>query len=216
MRKRVVGAALFACMVYSSQASAAPVIGQISFGGYADPVGSTAMGSATGISFADATGSSVAGTSGLLSTYGGGTGSFAALGFCGSTTTGCGTIKDIANFATQGPLTDFLSFLTGGPAVSFDLTSISDLSHITNDAGGSVTFKALGVLNFTGYDSTPGAILLTAQGNNITSFSATALAAEVSAVPELSTWAMMLLGLGLVGGAMRSAKRKQKLSVSYA
>ncbi|WP_082992669.1 PEPxxWA-CTERM sorting domain-containing protein [Erythrobacter sp. QSSC1-22B] len=36
------------------------------------------------------------------------------------------------------------------------------------------------------------------------------------AVPEPSTWAMMLLGFGFVGGGMRSAKRRQKVTVSYA
>lgn len=36
------------------------------------------------------------------------------------------------------------------------------------------------------------------------------------AVPEPATWAMMLMGFGFVGGAMRSAKRRQKLTVSYA
>jgi PEP-CTERM motif len=35
------------------------------------------------------------------------------------------------------------------------------------------------------------------------------------AVPEPSTWAMMLLGFGFVGGAMRSAKRRQKVTVSF-
>lgn len=34
-------------------------------------------------------------------------------------------------------------------------------------------------------------------------------------VPEPSTWAMMLLGFGFVGGAMRAAKRKQELTTSY-
>jgi hypothetical protein len=39
---------------------------------------------------------------------------------------------------------------------------------------------------------------------------------EVGApVPEPSTWAMMLLGFGFVGGAMRS-RRRQKVTVSYA
>jgi hypothetical protein len=37
-----------------------------------------------------------------------------------------------------------------------------------------------------------------------------------SAVPEPATWAMMIGGFGMVGGAMRSARRKQKVSVSYA
>jgi hypothetical protein len=40
--------------------------------------------------------------------------------------------------------------------------------------------------------------------------------AAASGVPEPATWAMMLIGFGLAGGAMRSAKRRQKLSVSYA
>jgi hypothetical protein len=35
-------------------------------------------------------------------------------------------------------------------------------------------------------------------------------------VPEPSTWAMMLVGFGVIGGAMRSAKRRQKVTVSYA
>jgi hypothetical protein len=36
------------------------------------------------------------------------------------------------------------------------------------------------------------------------------------ALPEPATWAMMLLGFGLVGGALRSAKRRQKLKASLA
>jgi hypothetical protein len=37
-----------------------------------------------------------------------------------------------------------------------------------------------------------------------------------SAVPEPTTWAMMLIGFGAIGYSMRSACRKQKASVSYA
>ena len=37
-----------------------------------------------------------------------------------------------------------------------------------------------------------------------------------AAVPEPATWAMMLLGFGLAGAAMRTAKRCQKVVVSYA
>ena len=36
-----------------------------------------------------------------------------------------------------------------------------------------------------------------------------------AAVPEPATWAMMLLGFGFIGGAMRS-RRRQKVTVSYA
>jgi len=34
-------------------------------------------------------------------------------------------------------------------------------------------------------------------------------------VPEPATWAMMILGLGLVGGALR-ARRRQEAAVTYA
>lgn len=40
--------------------------------------------------------------------------------------------------------------------------------------------------------------------------------ATIAAVPEPSVWAMMLFGFGAVGGAMRSAKRKRKLTLSCA
>lgn len=47
------------------------------------------------------------------------------------------------------------------------------------------------------------------------SFQATFDVASQGAVPEPATWAMMLLGFGFVGGAMRS-RRRPKLTVSYA
>lgn len=37
-----------------------------------------------------------------------------------------------------------------------------------------------------------------------------------TAVPEPATWAMMLLGFGFVGGAMRSARRRRQIAVSRA
>ncbi len=42
------------------------------------------------------------------------------------------------------------------------------------------------------------------------------LAVSSPAVPEPATWAMMLVGFGFVGGAMRSAKRRQKAAISNA
>jgi hypothetical protein len=42
------------------------------------------------------------------------------------------------------------------------------------------------------------------------------VSAARGAVPEPSTWAMMLLGFGLVGGSVRSARRQQKLNLSHA
>jgi hypothetical protein len=39
---------------------------------------------------------------------------------------------------------------------------------------------------------------------------------NTAAVPEPATWAMMLLGFGFVGGVMRNAKRRQRVTVCYA
>lgn len=40
--------------------------------------------------------------------------------------------------------------------------------------------------------------------------------AVASAVPEPAAWAMMLLGFGFIGGAMRATWRRQKVSPPYA
>ena len=43
-----------------------------------------------------------------------------------------------------------------------------------------------------------------------------AISAVNAAVPEPSTWALMLLGFGAVGGAMRAARRATPAKVTYA
>jgi hypothetical protein len=46
----------------------------------------------------------------------------------------------------------------------------------------------------------------------VTTFETSAIAA----VPEPGTWAMMILGFGVIGGAMRSARRKPSVRVRFA
>lgn len=41
------------------------------------------------------------------------------------------------------------------------------------------------------------------------------ISSQMGAVPEPSTWAMMLFGFAFIGGAMRTAKQRQKVAVSY-
>ena len=183
----------------STAAFAVPVSGQISVGGYAQANGSVGMGGATGISFANASGSSVSGTSGMLTSFGAGSGAFAALGACSSSTTGCGTIKNIASFTSMPATTSFLTLGAGtGQTVTFNLNSVTSVTRTQDNLGGSLTFTAAGTINYTGYDATAGQFILTAQGNNIVSFSATTLAAN-TAVPEPMSLALLGGSLAVVG-----------------
>ena len=165
------------------------------------------MGSATGISFANAAGTSVSGSSGLLTSYNLGTGSFAALGNCSSGTTGCGTIKNISSFTSAAPISQFLTFsTTNGATVSFDLTSIGAVNHNMDPTGGSIAFTASGLINFTGYESTAGVFSLVSVGNQITSFSATTLASNTP-IPEPMSLALLgggLAAIGLIRGKRQS------------
>lgn len=202
VRNTVIAAAA-ALGLSTAGAYAVPISGQISLGGYAQANGSVGMGGATGISFANASGSSVSGTSGVLTSFGAGSGSFAALGACSSTTTGCGSIKNITSFAaipTSGNTPTISSFLTlsngTGPVVTFDLNSLTSVTRNQDNLGGSLTFTAAGTINYSGFDATAGQFILTAQGNNIVSFSATTLS---TAVPEPMSLALLGGSLAAVG-----------------
>ncbi len=94
----------------------------------------------------------------------------------------------------------------GGNGVSF-ADANSDGTFTLNFSPGTTSF----VLDqfYVRYQS-----LVTSEPNN---GSATGLGTvAVVAVPEPATWALMMLGIGFVGGAMRLAKRRQKQTVSYA
>ena len=196
MKLRFTLMAAVACVAISGAANAVPITGQISLNGFAQAVGSTGMGAATGISFANAGGTSVTGTSGLLSNYGAGSGSFASLGSCASVTTGCGTIQNIASFTATGGISQFLTLATtNGSTISFDLTSITDVVRPGSD---QIGFLANGFINYSGFDRTAGTFSLTAQGDNITSFSATTLAANVAEPTSMAVLGGSLAAIGLI------------------
>ncbi|MFC3593376.1 PEPxxWA-CTERM sorting domain-containing protein [Novosphingobium piscinae] len=77
------------------------------------------------------------------------------------------------------------------------LSGIGGLSLISDNLGLETTFSstAIGLL----VSGNPG-------GPGVARFAV----ASADAVPEPTTWLMMLLGFGLIGGAMRVAKRSQK------
>jgi len=52
--------------------------------------------------------------------------------------------------------------------------------------------------------------------SGVTSVAPGTLQPTPGAVPEPATWAMMIGGFGMVGGAMRSARRRTKTTVSFA
>lgn len=81
---------------------------------------------------------------------------------------------------------------------------------------GNVQFVSSGPL-FTGPTGSPTFLEGTFQLFNVAGGRAELRVTSIrAAVPEPATWAMMIGGFGMVGGAMRSARRKQTVSVRYA
>lgn len=197
-------AAAAALLCAAVPAQAAQILGQISFIGFVRPIGSTTMDSATGLDFYNVLSPGTGSDGGIPGTI------FAALGttgiFAGLTCAGpCGSIQDLPNFSV-GPVASFFDI---GSTIFFDLTSINSVTYSGDPAGGSLKVIASGTFRIAGYDNTPALLTLTTQGNGATSFSATAL----SAVPEPASWALMIAGFGLMGGALRA---RRSVRVRYA
>ncbi len=203
----LVVATLGLSVLQARAATAALVTGHLSFNGYAEPVGSVGMGAATGIDFGNGSGTSVSGSSGEIAAYSSGTGSFAALG--SDFSNDAGSITDIASFASTGPISSFLSLDTGGPAVTFDLTSITNVAHTSSTD--SLNITATGIINYSGYDQTYGTLTLNAQGDDITTYSGTLFATGVG-VPEPGTFAVA--GLALAALALRHRKERTTATIA--
>ena len=110
----------------------------------------------------------------------------------------------------------------GGNNVTFTNPSGAVLSnYIYNgfNQGGSIKFKvpvglAAGSNTFSFAYTSPGPSNGGGQPLSDEGFNIERVALISGAVPEPATWAMMILGFGLVGGAMRS--RGRRVSVSFA
>jgi hypothetical protein len=100
--------------------------------------------------------------------------------------------------AADAPSGNGITFFTGGGSGSLGVRPATEPFSFTQILAAGETSR----------------FLIGSNGNY--NFDTTGLTLNVAAVPEPATWAMMIGGFGMVGGAMRSARRKQKVSYATA
>lgn len=163
---------------------------QVSINGFLTPVTSGDVSAATALDFNAGGNVSTPGVAGPVTSY---TGSGSLNFVCLSS---CGTIQDLNSLLIgPQPITNFVSLTNG---ISFNLIGITSVTRTP----GFLDVTANGTFNVAGFDPTPGIFYLSTQASGNTTFSAAA-----TAVPEPSTWGLMLLGFGAIGFAMRRRRR---------
>jgi hypothetical protein len=122
-----------------------------------------------------------------------------------------GSIYTLSFLAAQRP-----NYLVNPLQITFDGLSLGTFAPLSTSfesftTPGFAATGTTGTLSFIGSGGPPGGF-----ASNEVGIDGLSIAQINSAVPEPATWAMMIGGFGMVGGAMRSARRKQKIVVSYA
>jgi hypothetical protein len=127
-------------------------------------------------------------------------------------------LQDTGNFATFAPAGTSVTMAapwiftpsTATPSLwsvggfKFDLTSSTVVSHTTN----FLNITGVGTISGNGFTPTPGVWSFTASSASGTGQSTFGFQANTSAVPEPSTFALMLGGLGSLLGAQRLLRRR--------
>ena len=101
-----------------------------------------------------------------------------------------------------------------GWILSDQTNSLSSILGVSINPATNMAGFSLANLSWTADSITTNWAGLAFDSNTVVSLDV-AFSPNTGAVPEPSAWAMMLIGFGFVGGAMR-ARRRQKLAVSYA
>lgn len=206
MKHRLVAGAAGLLALVPGVASAAPILGSFSLTGFngtfigAVPTALGATGLDIGTSGSVGNGYGTAGTA----TIGNGQGSFAGLASA--------TISDIALGALANPTSSFYINFGNNLLVTFSNAAISRSPLGTSlNVTGDAAFTD-GVAS----DATTGtfSLVVNSQRGDAANpnFTFTGNASAASPVPEPAAWAMMILGVGAVGFALR----RQKVRVSYA
>jgi hypothetical protein len=154
-----------------------------------------------------------------ISGTGGFTGVAAKTGLLNGTLTFSNTIGDII---TQAVPNFFVFSDANGGKYNFSVSSVQTNSFVNNPGvASSGTLLTLGSIFNLGMNlaATPASLSIQFNRTGASAFSS-ALTLSVppvggTAVPETATWAMMISGFGLIGGAMRR-QRKVKTTVRFA
>jgi hypothetical protein len=100
--------------------------------------------------------------------------------------------------------------LTSGTQYFFAFSNVANLGvNVTSDAGAT---SLAGGLRF---DFGPAPGTFGAAGGGFVAQPIVQFLGTASAVPEPSTWLMLILGLAAIGATMRQARRRQNIAVSY-
>ncbi|MFT3976214.1 MAG: PEPxxWA-CTERM sorting domain-containing protein [Sphingomonas bacterium] len=104
---------------------------------------------------------------------------------------------------------------TGAGGQCTDGVSYSNVQGFVSKSGFEDTLFSSSSFQFSGTCNTSDGTNCT---SSITAGWTSSIAAQgfAAAVPEPATWAMMILGMGMIGGAMRARKRQAKPTVSFA
>lgn len=140
-----------------------------------------------------------------------------------------GAFVDLAftdNVAVNGTGNDIVLFETGVPDawnVTINGVTLNFLPVSTGSSAGAFALNAA-ALDLTAFGIAPGASISQLRLGFVTTgtVASTSLVgalnsgAAIGGIPEPETWAMMLLGFGFMGGALRFSRRKQNVDLAIA